>query len=113
MKAVNLTTGEEIANDVTVADGVFSRMKGLLGRETMAPGTALLIIPCKGVHTFGMKFSLDIIFLDRRKRVIGVREDLVPNRLSVMHLGATSVMEMPAGRIAATRTRVGDEIEIA
>jgi uncharacterized membrane protein (UPF0127 family) len=113
MKALNLRTKEEVACEVTVAEGLFARMKGLLGKKTMPRDTALLIVPCKSVHTFGMQFPLDVIFLDRRKRVIALNEHLVPNRLSAWHLRAVSVLEMPSGKIAATHTQIGDEIEIA
>ena len=113
MKAVNLTTQEELADDVTVAESLLARMKGLLGQKTMRPGTALLIAPCKSVHTFGMQFSLDLLFLDKSNRVAALRENVPPNRLTPLFMRAASVMEMPAGRIAATRTRIGDEIQIA
>jgi uncharacterized membrane protein (UPF0127 family) len=113
MKALNLRTKEEVARDVTVAKGLFARMRGLLGQKTMPKDNALLIVPCKGVHTFGMQFPLDVIFLDRQKRVIALNEHLLPNRLSAWHLRAVSVLEMPSGKIAATNTRIGDEIEIA
>jgi uncharacterized membrane protein (UPF0127 family) len=112
MKAVNLTTQGVIADDITVAEKVFSRMKGLLGQKSMRPGTALLIVPCKSIHTFGMQFPLDVIFLDKSNRVTALKENLAPNRLTPMYWRAAGVIEMPAGRIAATHTRVGDEIQI-
>ncbi|MDA8433684.1 MAG: DUF192 domain-containing protein [Nitrospiraceae bacterium] len=113
MKAVNLTTHEELADDVTVAQGVVARMKGLLGQKSMRAGAALLIVPCKSVHTFGMRFPLDVLFLDKKGRVTALKEHLLPNRLTPLYIRAARVIEMPAGRIAATRTRIGDEIQIA
>ncbi|MBI5102918.1 MAG: DUF192 domain-containing protein [Nitrospirae bacterium] len=113
MKALNLTTKKELASEVTVARGLLGRMKGLLGLKEMRRGTALVIAPCKGVHTFGMRFPLDIIFLDRHNRVTAMVENLAPNRMTWFYLKAVNAIEMPAGSLAPTRTRIGDEIEIA
>ena len=113
MKAVNITKRKEIAGDVSVAKDVLKRMKGLLGKRVMSQGSALLIVPCKGIHTIGMKFPLDAIFLDKNSRVTSLREDLAPNRITRFYFHAVSVLELPAGTIASTGTRIGDEIEIA
>jgi uncharacterized membrane protein (UPF0127 family) len=112
MKALNRRTKEELAGDVTIARSLLARMKGLLGQQTMARDSALLIVPCKSVHTFGMQFPLDILFLDKSNRVTALKENLLPNRLTAWHLRAVSVLEMPSGRISATNTQIGDEIDI-
>lgn len=113
MKAVNLTTGYELVTDLSVADNLFSRMKGLLGKNALSPGKGLWITPCMGVHTFGMKFTIDVIFLDKEKRVIALAKSLWPNRTSRVYSTASSVLELPAGTIDATHTATGDTIEFA
>ncbi|MBT0652957.1 DUF192 domain-containing protein [Geobacter luticola] len=113
MKAVNCTTGNTLADDVSIADTLFTRMKGLLGRSDLPSGKGLLIRPCKGVHTFCMQFPIDVIFLDKANRVISLAEGLQPNRMTKVLQGATSVIELPAGTLSTTNTSVGDEVVIA
>ncbi len=112
MTAINATTGKKIASRLITADNVFSRMKGLLGRSSLDPGEGLLIQPCKGVHTFGMKFPIDIIVLDNNNYVIAVSDNLAPNRLTPLYRRAAAVLELPAGTLASTTTSVGDKLEI-
>jgi uncharacterized membrane protein (UPF0127 family) len=112
MRVLNFTTGKEIASDLTVADSILSRMKGLLGRKTMPAGEGLLIKPCKGIHTFGMRFPIDAIFLDNNNRVVAVINNLVPNRMTRVYLTAVSVLEVPAGAADLTSTKTGDQLEI-
>lgn len=95
------------------ANTVLSRMKGLLGRNSLDEGEGLLIKPCKGVHTFGMRFPIDVIVLDNKNYVIAVRTNLVPNRLTPLYLRAVAVIELPAGTLEATTTAVGNQLEIA
>ena len=88
-------------------------MKGLLGRNFLDDGEGLLIRPCKGIHTFGMKFPIDAIFLDRDKRVVAAISNFKPNRMTRTYLRASSVIELPAGTIDKTATLPGDQLEIA
>jgi uncharacterized protein len=109
----NVTTKKEIAVRLTRANTVFSRMKGLLGRKSLGEGEGLLISPCKGVHTFGMKFPIDVIVLDNNNCIIAVSTNLAPNRLTPLFMRAASVIELPAGTLLATTTEVGNQLEIA
>ena len=113
MKAINSTNNEELASRLAIADNLFARMKGLLGRSALAEGEGLLIMPCKGIHTFGMKFPIDAIFLDSRNVVIAIWKVLSSNCLSLLFPKAASVLELPAGTIEATATTIGDEIKVA
>jgi uncharacterized membrane protein (UPF0127 family) len=113
MKAVNLTTQRDLASNLETARNMLTRLKGLLGKSSMAPGEALLIKPCNGIHTFGMRFAIDVIFLDRENRVVAVTKDLRPNHLTRLYFRAASVIELPAGTVEATATSVGDEVGIA
>jgi uncharacterized membrane protein (UPF0127 family) len=112
MRVDNITTTNEIACNLIVAENIFSRIKGLLGKKSMPIGEALLLKPCKGIHTFGMKFPIDVIFLDKRNRVMAVVEDLKPNRMTSLLFNAASVLEVPAGVINTSSTKVGDEVAI-
>lgn len=113
MRAYNLRNNKEISNKVIVANNILERMKGLLGRNEMPTGESLWIKPCMSVHTFLMKFPIDVVFLNSKKQVIAAIRNLKPNRLSRLYLKSSSVLELPAGVLEATDTRVGDEIEIA
>jgi uncharacterized protein len=72
----------------------------------------LWIKPCNSIHTFGMKFSIDALFLDKKWRVVGLAKDLRPNRVSRIYTRASSVIEFPAGTLAATDTAAGDQLEL-
>ncbi|HEY6872531.1 MAG TPA: DUF192 domain-containing protein [Geobacteraceae bacterium] len=113
MKLINTTKHCEIASKFKIAENIFTRMKGLLGKSSLAEGEGLLIRPCKGIHTFGMKFPIDAVFLDRNNRVIAVKTGLAPNRMTPVFFSAASVLELPSGTIVATATAIGDAIEIA
>ena len=110
LKAFNTRNGKVLADSVTVADNLFARMKGLLGKKEMMQGEALWIKPCTSVHTFGMKFPIDVIFLNRKKMVAALVKNMERNRLTLLYLSAVSTLELPAGTIEKTETRVGDEI---
>jgi hypothetical protein len=113
MKAFNIRSGKQLADTVTIADSVFKRMKGLLGKKEMLNGEALWIKPCISVHTFFMKFTIDVIFLNKRNHVIAAIRNIQPNRLTWVYPKAAGVLELPSGTLDATDTKVGDEIEIA
>lgn len=112
MRALNLTRNVVIAVETAVAGSTLARMKGLLGKKGMAAGEALLIKPCKGVHTVGMKFPIDVLFLDKENRVLSMRKNLRPNRATAFYLKAAAVLELPAGTLQNTGTEAGDEISI-
>jgi hypothetical protein len=112
MKISNLTREVVLAHRVEVADHVATRRKGLLGRDSLPAGEGLWIVPCESVHTFGMKFPIDLIYLDRNKKVKKVRSGLPPWRLSAC-LSAHSVVELAPGTIRTTGTRPGDKLEFS
>ena len=112
MKAVNLTKKQMLAENLELAVTVFSRMRGLLGKKAMPYGSGLLIKPCKGVHTFGMKFPIDVMFLDRDNSVLAIRKELKPNIMTRIFFRAASVLELPAKTIDSTDTSIGDKIGI-
>jgi uncharacterized membrane protein (UPF0127 family) len=96
-----------------VADTFFTRLKGLLGKDEFPHGEGLWIKPCNSVHTFGMKFPIDVVFLDKENRVVGLMNTLLPNRISRFYSDASSVIELPAGTLDAANIVTGDHIEVA
>ena len=95
-----------------VADSGPKRNKGLLGRDRLSPGEGLWIVPCEAVHTFAMRFAIDLVYLDRKNRIKKLSSDVPPWRLSAC-LSAHSVLELPAGTIRDTKTRFGDTFEFS
>ena len=100
-----------LAEAADVADTSAKRRTGLLKHTSLEPGDGLWIVPCEAVHSFGMKFTIDVIYLDRKRKVKKVRSEMVPRRISGC-LTAHSVLELPAGTIARTGTQAGDQVEI-
>jgi len=96
---------------VEVADTSGKRRVGLLKHERLDPGTGLWIIPCESVHTFFMKFPIDLVYLDKKRKVRKVRHAVPAWRLSACFT-AHSILELPAGTVAKTGTRAGDELVI-
>jgi len=96
---------------VDVADTSEKRRVGLLRHERLAPGEGLWIKPCESVHTFFMKFAIDLVYIDKKLKVRKVRKAVPPWRLSAC-LTAHSILELPAGTIEQTGTQAGDELSI-
>ena len=111
LKAYNRTREAVVADKVQKAADYDSRTKGLLGRDRMDPGEGLWIVPCPMIHTFFMRFSIDVLFLDKELRVARVMEDLKPWRLSPWVLRARSVLELPGGSLRGS-VKKGDQLEI-
>lgn len=109
--AYNRTRGAVVADKVAKAADYDSRTRGLLGRDSMDAGEGLWIVPCPMIHTFFMRFSIDVLFLDKELRVARVMEDLRPWRLSPWVLRARSVLELPGGSLRGS-VRKGDQLEI-
>jgi uncharacterized protein len=105
----NETRNAVLADRAEVADTSAKRRTGLLKHAGLAKGEGLWIVPCESVHTFFMKFAIDLVYLDRNKRVRKVRENVPPWRLSAC-LPAFSVLELPAGTLAGTGTARGDQL---
>lgn len=111
----NKTRQTFVATEVTVADSYVRRLVGLLGktRRWARNGKALWIVPSQGVHTIGMLFPIDLIYLSKEKQVIHVEEFVRPFRISKVSLKTRSVIELPPHTIYRTGTQVGDQIEIS
>ena len=113
-RLLNRSNQTVLASEVELADSSWTRMKGLLGQtsEDFPAGKGLWITPSQGVHTIGMKFPIDVVYLDKGHRVIHLSHSLPPFRIAAMKFKARSVIELPAGTLAQTQTSVGDVLEI-
>ena len=99
-----------LADRADIADTSAKRRTGLLKHTGLAPGEGLWIAPCEGVHTFGMKFPIDVLFLNKKKKILKARQEMVRGRIAFSLL-AHSVLELPAGTLAQTGTVAGDQLE--
>ena len=108
MKIVNTTRTTVIASNIEIADSFSSRSKGLLGRRSIEQGYALVIRPCNSIHMFFMHFSIDVIFVDKSNKVVGLIKDIKPFRLSPIYFKAWQAIELAAGTIDLTNTQISD-----
>ena len=100
-------TGRVIAENVERADTFTKRAVGLLGRKMLAESAALWLEPCNGIHTFGMCFAIDALYLDKDGIALRVLPDVRPNRLRLPMRGARVTVEFPAGTLAAQGVTAG------
>ncbi len=111
VRAVNAARGRVLGANIGVADRWWLRLRGLSGRADLAPGEGLLLRPCRAVHMTGMKFPLDVAFLDAGNRVVARYERLSPGARTRWHRGALAALELPAGTLEETGTMEGDLVE--
>ena len=107
----NTRSGNTVATVLETALDSAARNRGLLGRDSLPPGHALIIAPGSLVHTFAMRFSIDILFVARDGRVLKARSS-VPARRIAGALGSFAVVELAAGTLESSDTRVGDILEV-
>ena len=110
LRLMNRTRDSEIASSIELADSGAKRSKGLLGRSGLEPGTGIWIVPCEAVHTFFMRFAIDLIYLDRGHRIRKLCNSVRPWRISGC-MRAHSVVELPAGALRLSEIQVGDLVE--
>ena len=109
VRAVNqrqVVLGDRIA----VAERWWPRFRGLLGRRELTRGEGLWLRPCRAVHMMGMRFPLDIAFVDREGVVVAAYSNLRPGARTRWHRRAQGALELPAGTLEASGTREGDQI---
>jgi uncharacterized membrane protein (UPF0127 family) len=109
-KVINQRTGRVIAEQGRIARDYSSRSVGLLNRSSLGDDEALLIYPCNSIHTFFMKFPIDVAFLDKKHKVVKISENILPWRLESCHFIAKSTLEMNVGSISRKDIKVGDII---
>lgn len=107
----NITKQTVLADRAIAADTSEKRRTGLLKHERLIEGEGLWIVPCEGVHTFGMKFPIDVVFLNKKRVVVKLRPNMVKRRIA-FSIRAHSVLELPIGMITKTGTEVGHQLEL-
>ena len=115
VRLYNVTRSTILCENCGIAGNIFTRVRGLLGRSTLPAGEGLLIVPCPSIHMFGMKFSLDVVFLTRENIVTDFAENIAPGKyyLAQNKFGKPhSALEIAPGTIAAASTQRGDEIRL-
>ncbi len=112
--AFNRTRTTYLATELMIARTHWTRFRGLMATDAsrFRKGQGLWISPSRGVHTFAMRFPIDVVYLDRDRTVIHVEEDLKPWRLAAIRIRATSVLELPTGTIRESKTTLGDLVDI-
>lgn len=107
----NKTKGVMLADRARIADGFFDRLVGLLMTENFVAGDGLFIVPCSQIHMFGMKYAIDVVFVDKQGLVVGLVESISPGQMSKLFSKAHACLELPSGVIRDTGTSLGDQIE--
>ncbi|HTC32963.1 MAG TPA: DUF192 domain-containing protein [Bryobacteraceae bacterium] len=111
LRVRNQSRGTVLADRAEIANTSKQRKTGLLKHERLDSGEGLWITPCEGVHTAGMKFAIDVLFLNKKRKVVKIRPAMPRWRLALC-LWAHSVLELPSGTAAATNTTAGDQLEL-
>jgi uncharacterized membrane protein (UPF0127 family) len=111
LRVRNATREVVLADRADIADTSEKRRQGLLKHTGLAEGEGLWIIPCEAVHTFFMKFAIDVLFLNKKRQIVKIRESMGLWRMSGS-LSARSVLELPAGTCKRTGTVKGDQLEL-
>jgi uncharacterized protein len=111
MRLVNLDTGAVLAERVEIASTFWKRLRGLMFTSGLAGGTGLYLQPCRSVHTFFMKYSIDVIHLDDSFRIVGLEHSIKPGQIGSSYHGTASIVELPEGMIVKTCTAVGQAVQ--
>ena len=109
-EVLSRSSQQVIASRCAVAQTALTRLVGLLSHKTLESGHSLLIEPCNQVHTLFMQFPIDVVFLNKENSVVAISE-LVPWRISRVHLKARKVLELPLGTCRSVSLNVGDRLE--
>ena len=107
---INKNNDELIANNVRLASSWSTRLIGLLSYSNLSEGEGLWIKPCKSIHTIGMRFNIDVIFLDRSLVIKKIINTVKPFRICRATKTSTSVVELPAGTLSTIKLVVGDKL---
>lgn len=103
------SAGTRLVATLEIADGPWTRLRGLLGRRHLPRDRGMLIRPCASVHTWFMRFPIDVVFLDRDDRVVSIADNLAPFRAAACWRGR-SALELAAGSVAQARLQIGDRL---
>ena len=109
-RIVNTMRDTTLGERVAIADTWWQRLRGLLGRPALQPGEGLLLTPCRAIHMAGMKYPLDVAFLDPQGLIVALYHRIAPGERTRWHASARSALELPAGTLKLTGTHLGDVV---
>ncbi len=112
MRIINLTKNHILAENIFLADNFLKRLKGLLGYKSFEKNQAMILRPSNAVHTFFMRFPIDVLFIDRNNTVVKTVSNMGSFRATGIYLKSAFVIELPAGVINSTQTTEGDYLQI-
>ena len=112
MRVINRTRGQTLIERAVVAHTAMERRRGLIGRAALARGEGLVLPGTKSIHTFGMRFPIDVLFLDSEGNAIHLMGKIKRSRVSPLVWRSAMALEMPPGILAQTGTELGDRIEL-
>lgn len=110
MRVVNHTRESVLGSEIRMASDLFGRLRGFLLRPEPHHGEGILLSPCKAVHMFGIRYPLDVLFVDQKGEVVAIHPMLRPGERTPVYSRATYALELPAGSIDASGTMVGDRL---
>lgn len=113
MTITNLSQRTLLASQAVLASTTIQRMQGLLGRKSLPSGEALIIANCQSIHMMFMKFPIDVIFIDKKGKVIGLCSNIQPFCFSPIFFKAYQAIELPSGTILQSKTALGDLLQIS
>jgi len=108
VRVVNTRGNRELGTRIGLADSWLARLRGMLARPAPGPGEGLLLTPCSSVHMYGMRFPLDVAFLDGRGAVVAMYPSLAPGSRTRWHRNAAHALELSAGALVESGTSIGD-----
>jgi len=112
MRVVNTSKNTILADNAELANTFLKRLIGLLNRKALNPGEALILAPSNSIHSFFMRFTIDVLFLDKSGKVIRTLPSFKPFRLSPICFNSHSVIEFPENTLELTQTQPGDIINL-
>ncbi len=110
VRVENPARGTVLGSSIMLAESSWNRLRGMLGRAAPSAGEGLLLAPCRGVHMYGMRYPLDVLFLDQEGGVVAVYPALPPGTRTPLVRGAAFALELPVGTVEASGTSVGDSL---
>lgn len=112
IKIINLTKNQVLAGDVILSTSFLKRLKGLLGYKSLQENQAMILRPANSVHTFFMRFPIDVLFVNRNNMVVKAVSNMEPFRATGIYFNSVFVIELRSGTIKATQTAEGDYLQI-
>lgn len=112
MKLINKTSNTIISENVMVADSFFKRFKGLMFTKELPEQNVMLIKPCNEIHTYNMRYSIDVLYIDIYNRIIAINEDMKPGRIGKSVKNSAFVVELPCNKIKSLNIKIGDVVEL-